>query len=135
MHTSSTFSLILEGYEYKWKVLNLIRTAKNINPTLWKIPDSFLEDWTWDNEKIEDHINRSVSADLTHPIIVWDDRILDGCHRAIKTIAKGHQSIEAKIIRDIPPPDIIVKSENIIYFKNKHNFKEIIDIVKIKLIQ
>ena len=135
MYINSTFSLILEGYEYKWKVLNLISSTKKINPILWRIPDSFLEDWTWDNDKIEEHIDRCISADLSCPIIVWDDRILDGCHRVIKTIAEGRQEIKAKIIRDIPPPDIIVKSEDIMYFKNKHNFKEIIDIVKIKLNQ
>ena len=135
MYTNSTFSLIIEGYEYKWKVLNLVSTAKNITPVLWKIPDSFLEDWSWDNDILEDHIERCLSADLSYPIIVWDGRILDGCHRVIKTLAKGRSEIKAKVIRDIPPPDFIIQAEDIISFKNKHNFKDIVSLVKNKLNQ
>ena len=135
MHTNSTFSLVLEGYEYRWKILNLVKLVETLEPVLWEIPDSFLEDWTWDNDSIEDHVSRCIHADTSYPIIVWDGRILDGCHRVIKLLAEGRREVKAKVIKNIPPPDTIIQAQDVFSINPKHSFKEIIKIVKNRLNQ
>lgn len=91
---------------FEWKVDTLIRATEGLETVNWTIPYDFLEDWCWGDEDIYDHIKRCLDADLRYPIIV-DDRgiILDGCHRAIKTLALGRYEIKAKVIAHMPKPD------------------------------
>ena len=108
MIDNSTFSLVVEDYEYVWKVKTLLRYSKNIEVINWPIPDSFLLEWSWEDENINDHIERCLKANLKHPILVWDNKILDGCHRVIKALATCQSDVRAKVIRDIPAPDKIL---------------------------
>ena len=134
MIDNSTFSLVVEDYEYVWKVKTLLRYSKNIEVINWPIPDSFLLEWSWEDENINDHIERCLKANLKHPILVWDNKILDGCHRVIKALATRQSDVRAKVIRDIPAPDKILdfnhsKQEN----NSKYNFEDIVKIVKTRL--
>ena len=134
MIENSTFSLTIEEYEYVWKVKSLIAVAKKENIISWTIPESFLLEWSWEEENVDKHVERCLSADLNCPILVWDDKILDGCHRAVKALASGQSEVKAKVIRDIPAPDKILDFDCSNYENNiKHNFKDIIEIVKTKL--
>ena len=134
MISNSTFSLTIENYEYVWKVKTLILASKKEKVIDWTIPDSFLLEWSWDKECIDDHIKRCLDADLKQPILIWDGKVLDGCHRIVKALAKGQSEVKAKVIRDIPAPDEILDFDCSNYENNiKHNFKDIIEIVKTKL--
>ena len=130
-----TFSLSLEGYVYTWRVLDLIKISKNINAVKWTIPESFINEWTWDNDSLEEHLDRCIESEINIPIIVWDGKVLDGCHRIIKSIALNKNVIDAKIIRDIPPPHLIIKEEEVFNCKPNYNFKEMVELVKNKLKQ
>jgi len=130
-----TFSLSLEGYVYTWRVLDLIEISKNIEAVEWSIPKTFINEWTWDDDSLEEHLERCMSAKTNIPIIVWDDKVLDGCHRIIKSIALNKNVIDAKIIRDIPPPNLIVKEEEVFNYKPNYSFKEMVELVKNKLQQ
>ena len=134
MIDNSTFSLTIENYEYVWKVKTLILASKKVKAIDWTIPDSFLLEWSWDKECIDDHIKRCLVADLNQPIIVWDGKVLDGCHRIVKALAMGQSEVKAKVIRDIPAPDEILDFNQSNYKTNiEHSFKDIIEIVKTKL--
>lgn len=128
-----TFSLSVEGYVYTWRVLDLVKVSKKTNVVEWKIPDTFINEWTWGNDTLEDHLSRCLKADLDTPIIVWDDKVLDGCHRIIKSIALDKKSISAKIIRDIPPPHLIIEEKEIFTYNTNYSFKEMVELVKNKL--
>ena len=129
-----TFSLTIEEYEYVWKVKTLLTAAKKSSTVSWAIPESFLLEWSWEKEGIDSHVERCLSADLSCPILVWDDKILDGCHRVVKALASGQSEVKAKVIRDIPAPDEILDFDCSNYKNNiEHNFKDIVEIVKTKL--
>ena len=123
----------LRNSEYERFPLEFAQNVKEQTPEIWKAGGNIEGNRSF--RILEDHIERCLSADLSYPIIVWDGRILDGCHRAIKTLAKGRSEIKAKVIRDIPPPDFIIQAKDIMSFKNKHNFKDIVILVKNKLNQ
>lgn len=129
-----TFSLTVEEYEYVWKVKTLLAAAKKSSTVDWAIPTTFLLEWSWAEEEVDEHIKRCLAADLSCPIIVWDGKILDGCHRVVKALASGQREVRAKVIRDIPAPDEILDFDCSNYENNiKHNFKDIVEIVKTEL--
>ncbi len=134
MISGSTFSLTVEEYVYTWKVSTLIKASKNVKTIDWTIPKSFYNDWSWDNGSLEAHIERCLAAELKHPIIIWDNKILDGVHRTIKTIALGNSTIKAKETIDIPPPDLIEKENTTKLNVQDKSFKEVIDLVKTKIV-
>ena len=134
MIENCTFSLTVEEYEYVWKVKTLLSAAKKSNTVSWTIPESFLLEWSWAEEELDEHTQRCLGADLSCPIIVWDGKILDGCHRVVKALALGQSEVRAKVIRDIPAPDEILDFNiNSIEANNKYKFKDIVEIVKTKL--
>ena len=134
MIDNCTFSLTIEEYEYVWKVKTLLTAAKKSSTVSWTIPESFLIEWSWEKEDIDDHVERCLAADLSCPILVWDDKILDGCHRVVKALASGQSEVKAKVIRDIPAPDEILDFDCSNYENNiEHSFKDIVEIVKTKL--
>ena len=136
MIDDSTFSLVVEGYEYTWKVKSLLKAAKKSKEIYWKVPDSFLSAWAWGEDEVVEHIERCLNADLKYPVIVWDNRVLDGCHRVVKSLAKGQSEVRAKVIRDIPAPDFVLDVDDLDFKEeSKHSFKEIVEIVKVKLNQ
>ena len=134
MLNNCTFSLTVEEYEYVWEIKTLLAAAKKSSTVNWTIPATFLSEWSWAEEEVDDHIKRCLAADLSCPIIVWDGKILDGCHRVVKALASGQSEVRAKVIRDIPAPDEILDFDCSNYEKNiKHNFKDIVEIVKTEL--
>lgn len=129
MKNNQTFSLTVEEYEYVWNVSSFIEITKNTVPEDWIIPPDFADGWSWGNDNLNVHIERCLNANLNHPIIVWDNIVLDGCHRVVKALSINHKTIKAKVIKDIPPPDFINDFVNI-DFKRKHSFKDMINLVK-----
>tara|TARA_Y100000592_G_scaffold3363_1_gene4882 strand:+ start:11190 stop:11600 length:411 start_codon:yes stop_codon:yes gene_type:complete len=134
MIDNSTFSLTIENYEYVWKVKTLLRASKNLSVIDWPVSDFCLQEWPWAEEDIKNHIERCLEADLNYPILIWDGKIIDGCHRIIKAIALGQRKVKAKVIRDIPAPDEIL---DFVYnnYENdaRYNFSDVVKIVKTKL--
>ena len=134
MIDNSTFSLTIENYEYVWKVKSLLRASKNLSVIDWPVSDFCLQEWSWAEEDIKNHIERCLEADLNYPILIWDGKIIDGCHRIIKAIALGQHKVKAKVIRDIPAPDEIL---DFVYnnYENdvRYNFSDVVKIVKTKL--
>jgi len=134
MIKGSTYSLVVENYRYTWETKTLIKASKNYETMLWLIPEEFLAEWSWGEDSPADHIERCLNADLSFPILVWDSKILDGCHRIIKALATGENKIKAIIIRDIPAPDSITDfNEDIV--ESNFKFRDVVELVKIKLNQ
>ena len=129
MKNNQTFSLTIEEYEYVWNISSFTEKTKNIIPEDWIIPPTFVNEWSWGDDNLNEHVERCLNADLNYPIIVWDNIVLDGCHRVIKALSINHKTIKAKIIKDIPPPDFINDFTSV-DFKRKHSFKDMIDLIR-----
>lgn len=99
------FSTNIDGTRYAWDVEKLWVQFETYDSVDWEIPDTFKDEWSWGQTHPSEHIERCLEADLSYPILVWDGAIIDGCHRAVKSLAKGDKTIKAKIIVNIPPPD------------------------------
>ena len=100
-----TFSTTIEGVRWAWGVERLWLEFESLEPVDWEIPQSFNKDWSWGQSHPSEHLERCLKADLSFPILVWDNMIIDGTHRTIKALAQGQKTIKAKVIRNIPPPD------------------------------
>jgi hypothetical protein len=98
-----TFSTTIEDTYMEWDVETLWTHSESLPVTQWEIPDSFLEEWNWGSDHPSEHIERCLEADLCYPILVWDGIIVDGCHRAVKSIALGFSTIPCKVINTMPP--------------------------------
>lgn len=62
--------------------------------------NNFINDFT------SDDWYRVINADLTYPIIVNDIYgILDGCHRTVKAMMLGMQTIHAVRLNELPEPN------------------------------
>lgn len=99
------FSTIIDDTRFTWDVENLWVEFESLQDVEWEIPETFKEEWSWGGDHPAEHIERCLDADLSYPILIWDDAIIDGCHRVVKALAKGQKTIKAKIIINIPPPD------------------------------
>jgi hypothetical protein len=104
-HTFST-TLDSEGLKLTWEIEKLHAKFSSYEPIYWNIPESFLEDWTWGEDHISDHISRCVSADFTYPILIWEGQVVDGCHRLCRAISDGFLQISAIEIDEMPQPDL-----------------------------
>ncbi len=102
---SSKFSTVLDEVRYAWDVEKLWVEFESLDPIEWEIPESFKEEWYWGQDHPSNHIERCLKADLNYPILVWDEAIIDGCHRTVKALSQGRKTISAKIIVNIPTPD------------------------------
>lgn len=102
---SSQYSTVIDDVRYAWDVQKLWLEFESLEPVDWKIPESFKEDWSWGQTHPSDHIERCLNADLSYPILVWEDDIIDGSHRTIKALAQGQKTIRARVITELPPPD------------------------------
>lgn len=78
-----------------WEVSDLILTASRIAPQSWFIPSSFLDKWTWGEDHISEHLVGCLEADPSFPILIWNEEVIDGCHRVCKALADGQTHIKA----------------------------------------
>lgn len=104
---SHTYSVVKEGVLHTWNVEKLWEYSKDLEASEWEIPSDFLESWSWGQTHISQHIDRCLSADLSYPILVYEGKIIDGCHRAVKAMAQGDTHISAKLLTELPTPDDI----------------------------
>ena len=59
---------------------------------------------------ILEHAQLIEAADLAYPILLFPDgKLFDGMHRVLKAVGLGHDTIKARRITDLPPPDHIDK--------------------------
>jgi hypothetical protein len=103
------YSRVIRGIRHVWDIDKLRSELENIQPVDWEIPSSFQEGWSWGQSHPSDHIDRCLEADLSYPIIVWRDMIIDGCHRVVKALAKGQKTIKAIIIINLPLPNEVTE--------------------------
>ena len=99
------FSTNIDGTRYSWDVEKLWAEFETHESVEWVIPETFKSEWSWGQSHPSEHIERCLDADLSYPTLVWDGAIIDGCHRAVKSLAKGNRTIKAKVIVNIPPPE------------------------------
>jgi hypothetical protein len=100
-----TFGLTRNQTTSLWDVEKLWAYSESLPAVDWEIPESFKSQWSWGDDSPEDHVQRCVNSDLAYPILVWNGKIIDGCHRTIKALALGHKTVSAKVIGELPPPD------------------------------
>lgn len=100
-----TFSIVKEDTEYVWIVPNIWKFVDGKKTTQWVVPDGFLDQWTWGDTQPADHIERILNADLKYPVIIYKDKIIDGTHRTIKSLALGKKSVNAVVLNEMPPYD------------------------------
>lgn len=63
---------------------------------------------------IAEHCRRINATDLSYPIILTEDfRVFDGMHRIAKCIMEGRTHILAKRFEKNPPPDEVVRREDL----------------------
>ncbi|MFC1549702.1 hypothetical protein ACFL46_00225 [Candidatus Neomarinimicrobiota bacterium] len=100
-----------------WDVQRLVKLTKNL-PTKKVELEAIreLDEPFWfGNEKsvptcrvIAEHVKLIEESDLMHPVILSrDGRIMDGMHRVVKALLKGHKQIKAIQFTKDPKPDYI----------------------------
>jgi hypothetical protein len=125
------YSTIIDDARYSWDVDKLWIEFESIEPIDWTIPDSFKEEWCWGQSHPSDHIERCLKADLSYPILVWNNTIIDGCHRTIKALAENKKTIKAKVIKDMPSPSSIGELDPVESNDNVHwNYGDMVRIVQ-----
>ena len=100
-----SFSTNIDGMRYAWDVEKLWAKFDTLEAVDWEIPESFKDEWSWGQSHPSEHIGRCLEANLSYPILIWNGVIIDGCHRVVKSLAKGNKTIKAKIIVNMPPPN------------------------------
>ena len=105
-----TYSNLKDGILLEWKIPSLIEASAHIETCIWEIPkESFLEGWYWGDEHPSEHVKRVLEADLSYPVLVFEGHVIDGCHRVMKALLRGDAHITAKIIKNMPPPDLSIE--------------------------
>ncbi|KKT01288.1 MAG: hypothetical protein UW07_C0040G0013 [Candidatus Nomurabacteria bacterium GW2011_GWF2_43_8] len=59
--------------------------------------------------EIAKHVRQIIHADLSHPIILFEGRVVDGIHRLTKAVLQGDRTVKAKILDSIPEDAILKK--------------------------
>jgi hypothetical protein len=67
------------------------------------------------------HIKQIIHADLSHPIIVFKGRVVDGAHRLAKAILQDNATIKAKVLESIPEEAILKKTTKKIIGQKRSN--------------
>lgn len=94
----------------KTKRLSLNKLKHNLDKDYWTVIDKNKERFVTPNQVIKDpykshvHFFKMMEADLSYPIIVYDDNgdldVLDGLHRLSKAKVEKRKTINVKIIND-----------------------------------
>jgi hypothetical protein len=82
----------------KWKRNDLLKLTEGIPIKTIKISFYWKKFPKWKIENIHDlsiHYNRIKNANLKYPLIVMEDKILDGWHRLVKAYSEGKSTIKA----------------------------------------
>ena len=101
------YSMVLGDVEYEWDIAPLYDLANigRFELIKFEIPPDFLGQWYWGDTTIEEHVDRTLKADLSYPILVWDGQIIDGTHRCCLSLATGTHWVYAYKILSMPPHD------------------------------
>ena len=146
---SQTYSFIKDDIKYTWEVEPLWRLAEGKKSVEWEIPSDFLSSWHWGLDHISDHIERCLDVDLSYPILVHNNKVVDGTHRSVKALSLGKSKIRAIVLDELPEPkedspkpeDVkksvywwthadlvqVLKSLHSIELENKYKFRHPID--------
>jgi len=101
-----TFSTCKEGLEMTWEINPLLKMTSELEAFDWEIPsDRILDSWVWGDDHISDHMARTLEADLSYPILLWQGEIVDGYHRVLKALLLGRTHVKARQINLMPTPD------------------------------
>lgn len=103
----STYSAVIDSEEYEWDIAPLYERAERGDFPLvrYEIPAKFLSEWYWGDSTVEEHTERTLHADFSYPILVWDGQVIDGTHRCCLALATGTTVIRAYNIINMPPYD------------------------------
>jgi len=99
--------------KFIWNVKDIWKAAEGIEPKLMQISDvinidEFLDSYSWSVGKmtvrdILDHTERIENADLNYPIILTPEGcVADGCHRIVRAIKEGKDSILTIKLKTMP---------------------------------
>ena len=111
---SQTFGLSRNSITSIWSVEGLWEVTRDHPAVDWEIPSDFTSAWSWGEDHPADHVERCLNADTSYPILLWEGRVVDGCHRVLLALAQGRRHIKARVISSMPAPDeMIVSNEEI----------------------
>lgn len=125
-----TISSTKDGVTMTWDVETIWDYTKDFPVVEWEIPQSFLDSWSWGEEHLSEHLDRTLDADLKYPIILWNGVIMDGCHRVCKAIALGQSSIAARHIINMPHPREKTESKGVEPKPPRFTHRDMVEIVK-----
>lgn len=114
-----------------WDVSSLIKISEGLPSKRWKIPRSFLDGWSWGEDHISDHLVGCLDADLSRPILIWNGKVVDGCHRICKALSQGETHLQAIDLSCVMPPpnreeDYLMYSREV-----KWCFKDMVSVLKV----
>ena len=104
---SQCYSMVLDGIEYEWDIKQFhdLANAGKLEREVYRIPRKFLDEWYWGDSTVDEHVQRTLKADFSFPIIVWDGQIIDGTHRCCLALSAGVRNINAYRVDSMPPHD------------------------------
>lgn len=104
----------IQGVFHVWDVNKLLKLnidQESLTMDLEKFRDQFeSEYWTQGKSlkcsEVTRHAQLIFEADLSYPILVGPDlKMIDGMHRLCKAFLQGRPTIQAVILKELPPPD------------------------------
>ena len=93
-----------------WDVYKLWEQTRDLPVFVVSIKSLDIEDkWYWRQEmtigKFAKHAKRAMEADLSYPVMLSPEgRMLDGCHRVVKAMMLGKETVEAVRFEVMPDP-------------------------------
>ena len=103
-----------QGFD-AWDVDRLIEASKSFPVVSLDLDDiEELDENFWYNgdtdiptcRSIGQHVQLINEANLSFPVILSaENRVMDGMHRIVRALSLGHQTIDAVIFENTPPPD------------------------------
>jgi len=102
---------------FTWDVKDLWNAAEGIEPVSMPVSyilniEQFLDSHSWSAGKMSvreilDHAERIDNADLSYPILLTPDGcVADGCHRIVKAIKMGIESLPVIRLKKMPRSNI-----------------------------
>lgn len=110
-------SRFVNGDRHIWDVHELVRISADLPVLDIPLAEIMELDETWwyepggdppTSRSVADHAKLIQATDLAYPIILCPEgRLMDGMHRVCKAYMQGHQTIKARRLKVLPPPDYV----------------------------
>ena len=114
--STHTHSTSYDNQRYTWDVHRLWKLAKDLpvrdvsieSLTVLDRNCWFRKDQDPTVRRVVEHMQKALTVDLGHPIILNSDgTVMDGVHRIVRAMLDGHKTIKAVQFSEMPEPDSI----------------------------